>query len=273
VTDRAGISQSPEQVLWRDSVKALALSRVWLFMGRQDLKRRFRGSFLGPLWILLHLLLFVGGVGLIYGLLFGQDLRMFLPFLTIGYVTWQLLVSSIVEAGSAFVVAEGYIKQFPFPKQVYILRMLVSSGVTFAMGLAIALLAQLALGVFNPLGWLLAVPGLVLLTIAVLLQIAIFAYLGAAFRDLPHALSGLILILFYVTPIVFPPTLLADHGLAIVYLVNPFFHLIEIVRHPMTSNSFAEWPSYLLALAYLVALLLIGSFVALRLDRRVVFLL
>lgn len=267
------IAVTPSQKLWADSAKALGLSRVWLFMGLQDVKRRFRGSFIGPLWLLLNLGFFVGGVGLIYGVLFGQDLRAFLPFLTLGYVCWSLLVSSIVEAGGVFLVAEGYIKQFAYPKQIYILRAAVGIFVNFFVGMIAVLAVQIALGLFNPIGWIIAVPGVAMLTAAMLAHLTIFSYLGVAFRDLQHALSGILLVVFYLTPIVFPATMLEQRGLAFAYLVNPLYHLIEIVRHPIAENSFADAGSYVFTAAYLGVVFAVAALVAYRLDRKVVFLL
>jgi ABC-type polysaccharide/polyol phosphate export permease len=259
--------------LRRDVIRSLLLHRVWFFIGIQDVKRRYRRSFIGPLWILINLGVYVGAIGFVYGVMFGQDLRAFLPYLMLGFVAWGLISASMVDAGMVFVSAEGYIKQFSYPKQIYILRALVSSSMNFVMGLAAVALVQIFLGTFEVTGWLLAIPGLLLLYIALLGHTAIFSYLGTAFRDLPHALAGVLQVVFYLTPIVVPASVLKNHGLEFVYLVNPIYHLIEIVRHPILTASLAPLSTYGFVFGYILIVYCIAWYVASRLDKKVVFLL
>ncbi|MER8916547.1 ABC transporter permease [Mesorhizobium sp. M0761] len=266
-------SSADKNRLLRDVLRSLLLHRVWFFIGVQDIKRRYHRSFIGPLWILLNLGLYVGAIGFVYGVMFGQDLGAFLPYLMLGFVIWGLISASIIDAGMVFINAEGYIKQFSYPKQIYIMRTLVSSSMNFVIGLFAIGILQIALGIFEVTGWLTAVPGLFMLYIALIGHITIFSYLGVAFRDLPHALSGVLQVLFYLTPIVVPASVLKDHGLELVYMINPIYHLIDIVRHPILYTSFAPLFSYEFVAAYILILYGIAWCVASRLDKKVVFLL
>ena len=182
--------------LCADWVTSLRLWRVWTFLGVQDIKARFRRSFIGPLWILLNLALFVGGAGSVYGVMLGLPMDEFLPFLITGITIWGFLLSSFTEAGSAFVGSEGYIKQFSYPKQIYLLRALVAYGIILLIGLSAIALMQIFLLRFDIVGWLIAIPGLVLLLLAALGQIVISAYLGTRFRGSPSALVGLLQVIF-----------------------------------------------------------------------------
>ncbi|SDA91048.1 ABC transporter permease [Mesorhizobium qingshengii] len=266
-------SSADESRLLRDVIRSLLLHRVWFFIGMQDVKRRYRRSFIGPLWILLNLGVYVGAIGFVYGVMFGQDLKAFLPYLMLGFVTWGLISASMVDAGTVFISAEGYIKQFSYPKQIYILRAIVSSSMNFAMGLAAVAVLQIVLGTFEFTGWLLAIPGIVLLYMALLGQTTIFSYLGVAFRDLPHALAGVLQVVFYLTPIVFPISVLKSHNLEFVYLINPIYHLIDVVRHPILTASLAPLSSYGFVFGYVLIVYCIAWYVASRLDKKVVFLL
>ncbi|MER8810194.1 ABC transporter permease [Mesorhizobium australicum] len=259
--------------LLRDAIRSLLLHRVWFFIGMQDVKRRYRRSFIGPLWILLNLGMYVGAIGFVYGVMFGQDLRSFLPYLMLGFVVWGLISASVVDAGTVFINAEGYIKQFSYPKQIYILRALVSTSINFAMGLLAVASVQLLLGTFDIYGWILSIPGVIMLYVALLGQTTIFSYLGVAFRDLTHALSGVLQIVFYLTPIVFPVSVLNDHGLWFIYIANPLYHLIEIIRYPILSGRPAPIYTYEFVVGYIVILYCIAWYVASRLDKKVVFLL
>ena len=90
--------------LLADNLKALREWRVWLHLGMADIRSRFAQSIVGPLWILLNLALWVGGIGFIYAALFNQKLNEFLPFLTAGFVVWGYLTQTITDGGNAFVI-------------------------------------------------------------------------------------------------------------------------------------------------------------------------
>lgn len=256
-----------------DSIQSIKVWRVWLFLALQDIKARFRGSIIGPVWILLNMVFFVGAVGTVYGLMFGQPMNEFLPFLTAGFVVWAFLISSLTESGLAFINAEGYIKQFSYPKQIYLIRQLVVYSVILFIGLSVLLPVQLFFHSFSIYNWFFAIPGILVLFFAALGHIVICAYLGTRFRDLPHAMGSLLQVLFFVTPIMFPIKVLKERHLDFVYQYNPLYYLIDIVRHPILEGEFALPENYIFAVLYVVVVWLIAAIVAKRLDSRLVFLL
>ena len=256
-----------------DSIKSFKVWRVWLFLGMQDVKAKFRRSFIGPLWILLNIAIFVGGAGVVYGLMFGQPMREFLPFLTTGLVIWGFIISSLTESGLAFINAEGYIKQFAYPKQIYLIRPLVVYTIVLLIGLVAIVPVQLIFQSFFIKGWLLAIPGVLLLLLAALGHNVICGYLGTRFRDLPHAMGGVLQVLFFVTPIMFPVKLLKERHLDFVYQYNPLYYLIDVVRHPILEGEFAALENYIFAGLYVVVVWVIATIVAKKLDSRLVFLL
>jgi lipopolysaccharide transport system permease protein len=256
-----------------DNARALKNWRVWWHFGMADVRNKFAKSFVGPAWLLLNLLLWVGGIGVIYAALFQQDVGKFLPFLAIGFVVWGFLTQSLTEGGNAFVNAEGYIKQFTFPKQIYILRVIVNALIPFAIGMLIAIGVLLVLQ--RPFGFamLWALPGVAIVLVANFLHATIMAYMGARFRDLPHGLSALLQVLFFVTPVFFTTDVLQKRGLDFVYAYNPLYYLIEVVRYPMVNLAAAPMEIYAAAGAYLAVLLIVALAVASRLDRRIVYIL
>ncbi|MEI6737845.1 MAG: ABC transporter permease [Pseudomonadota bacterium] len=256
-----------------DNITALKNWRVWWHLGMADVRNKFAKSIVGPTWILLNLALWIGGIGIIYGALFNQKLETFLPFLAIGYVVWTSLTQTITEGGNAFVFAEGYIKQFTYPKQIYVLRVMVNASVPFVIGLGIFFVVMVVMGrQFGTAMWW-ALPGLVMLLVANYLHATIMAYASARFRDLPHGMTALLQVLLFVTPVFFTIDALKERGLDFVYKYNPLYYLIEIVRHPLTRLEAAPFEVYTAAGVYLCVLLLAALFVAGRLDKRIVYIL
>ncbi|WP_431821621.1 ABC transporter permease [Burkholderia sp. F1] len=257
----------------REFVSAAKLWRVWLHMGLQDVKSRFRSSALGPGWILVNLAAVVGAVGLIYGRLFHQQMNEFLPFLTLGIVIWTFITSSLVDGGMAFVAAEGYIKQFPFPKPIYLFRALVPPTIVFAIGL----LVFFAVMAFyeRHVGWgtLWAIPGFVLFIMINFFHLVIVSHVGVRFRDLPHLLGSLLQIAFYMTPVIFTVTMLKDRGLSFVYAFNPLYYLIEIMRYPLLNSASAPLDVIYVALCYCAVVGILAMIVVKKMSRRIVYVL
>ncbi len=264
---------SVSRKLLQDNIAALRNWRVWWHLGMADVRNRFAKSAVGPAWILLNLAMWVGGIGVIFGTLFHQPLETFLPFLTIGFVCWGFLTQTITDGGNAFVFAEGYIKQFTYPKQIYVLRVIVNASVPFAIGVAVFFAVMLLMGQPFGVGMCWVLPGLLILLLASYLHATIMAYASARFRDLPHGMTALLQVLFFVTPVFFTVGVLKDRGLDFVYKYNPLYYLIEVVRHPLTQLEAAPVEVYVATGIYLLILMLIALFVAMRLDRRIVYIL
>ncbi|MCO4861555.1 MULTISPECIES: ABC transporter permease [unclassified Cupriavidus] len=252
---------------------AAKLWRVWLHMGVQDVKGRFRNSVLGPLWILINLSATMAAVGIIFGKLFHQPMEEFLPFLTLGLAIWAFMTSALTEGGSAFVNAEGYIKQFSFPKVTYLYRAMVPYLVVFCVGMLVFFAVALAYGRKFDLGALWFLPGFLLFIVINFFHLVIVAHLGARFRDLPHLLSGLIQIGFYVTPVMYTVTMLKDRGLGFIYQYNPLYYLIEIVRYPLLNNASPPEEVWMVAVGYAVLIGIAAFAVMKRMSHRIVYVL
>jgi ABC-type polysaccharide/polyol phosphate export permease len=261
------------QQLLNDNLRALKNWRVWLHLGLADIRNRFAKSLVGPIWIVLNLAMWVAGIGVVYAALFKQEIHEFLPFLTIGFVVWGFMTQTITEGGNAFIFAEGYIKQFTYPKQIYVMRVLINASVPLAIGVAIFFVVML--GFSRPMspGMLWAIPGFVLLVLVTYMHVTIMAYASVRFRDLPHGMSSLLQVLFFVTPVFFTVGVLKERGLDFVYKYNPLYYMIEVIRHPMINGAPAPAEIYEAGIIYFLIITLVAFTVARILDRRIVYIL
>jgi lipopolysaccharide transport system permease protein len=251
--------------------QSIALWRLWTRLGIQDVRMRFRRSVIGVGWIFLNLATVILAIGYIYGHLLGQDLHEFIPYLTVSLVIWGYLTSSIVEGGNAFVASEGYIKQISLPIYVYVLRFFVSIGLTSLISSCAFLVAAAAYRVQFSVGTLWTVPGVVLLMAVSLLLITILAHVNARFRDAANLSSAVMQVAFYATPVIFPARLLQSRGLRRIVDLNPLYHLLEVVRHPLLSGAPAGAESYVATILLIVALGTLAAAIVRLYGRRIVF--
>ena len=122
---------------------------IWVHLGVQDIKNRYKRSLVGPLWIAISLAVMVAGMSFLFGRLFSQEGGRYLIYLTIGMMLWSLISSSFTDGGYAFLGAESYIRQIPQAKQVYVLRCTVVNLVVFSFGLPVFVAVALFYGQFN----------------------------------------------------------------------------------------------------------------------------
>ena len=256
----------------RDVVRSAGLWHIWIRLGMQDVRLKFRRSAFGVGWIFLNLAVLVSSIGFIYANLLGQDTKQFIPYLTIGMILWGYLTSSIVDGGNAFVNSEGYIKQISLPIYVYVFRFFVSISLTTLIAMLAYVVVAVIYAVPFGAGTLLALPGLLIVMVASLLLVTIFAHLNARFRDIAHMASVGMQVLFYVTPVIFPSELLRQRtDLALVVDLNPMYHLLEVVRRPLLAGVAAEWHSYAAAGLVIAVLTVVAGTVIATNPRRIVY--
>ena len=75
------------QDLW-DGIRGTLL---WLMLGWQDIKQRYRRSVIGPFWLTLSYGAMIAGMGPLYGSLLQQDISTYFPYLATGFVVWFLI--------------------------------------------------------------------------------------------------------------------------------------------------------------------------------------
>lgn len=202
-------------------------------LGWQDVRQRYRRSSLGPFWLTISMGIMIGTIGIVFGTIFKSPLDEFFPFLAIGMILWSFISAVVTDGCTGFIAAEGIIKQLPLPLFVHILRLTWRNIIIFAHNLVIFPLVLLVVG--RSLDWvaLVSLLGLVILILNLTWVALILAMLCARYRDLPQIVASLLLVAFYLTPIMWMPKLLS--GRAHLYLLNsnPIYHVIEIVRAPL----------------------------------------
>lgn len=222
-------------------------------LGWQDVHQRYRRSKLGPFWLTISMGFMIGTIGVVFGRLFGRPLSEFLPFLAIGLILWGYISAVINEGCNSFIAAESIIKQLPIPLFVHVLRMVWRNIIIFGHNLVIFPLVLVAMG--RPITWaiLISPVGFLLLTLNLIWFATILGVLCTRYRDLPQMVSSILLVVFYLTPVIWMPDQIS--GKTALYIVdsNPLYHLLEIVRAPLLG----QMPS-LLNWAVTLALLFLG---------------
>lgn len=232
---------------WREAFGDLSsgLSRVWLWsaLGWSDIRQRYAGSLLGPLWITANIALMTLCLTLVLAAPLGATARAYAAFVTIGLVLWYFIQTSMVEASNVFVVAAETIRQSPMPLSVHVLRLVWRNLLVLAHNAAIVPLVLILAGA-APAGsaWTI-LPALLLLVVAVAAGALLVGLLGARFRDVPQIVVNAMQLLFFLTPIFWlPQTIGPERGWLLA--INPVFAFVDIVRAPLLGAvpAATSWP-------------------------------
>ena len=86
-----------------DLVDGFRRHELWLHLGWQDIKQRYRRSVLGPFWITIATGTTAVAMGGLYSKLFHLELSVHLPYVTLGLIIWNLINAAILEGADVFV--------------------------------------------------------------------------------------------------------------------------------------------------------------------------
>ena len=252
-----------------DIGRALRLRRVWMALAIEDIGDAHRRTTLGPAWILVNYLVFVGTFIVIFGPHMGGG--NYPAYIAVGFLVWGYVSETIALGVTLFLREENFIKGTVLPLSTYVLRQTAQSLIrsSYALVGCVAILAWSGVAV-TP-AWLAALPGILLIVVTGPAAVLVFAMCGTFFPDMQFVIGNVMRLMLFVTPVIW-----ADGGgsdlRALLYHYNPVTHFLDIVRVPVLDGvvpvqSFVFAALTALAL-WLLAILLLGRF-----RRRIVFLL
>jgi ABC-type polysaccharide/polyol phosphate export permease len=241
---------------------------VWVLMGWDDIRQRYRRSVIGPFWITLSMGVFILVLGVIYSRLFHVKLEDFLPYLTVGFVVWGFMSTAANDSCIAFIDASRIIKQIKLPYSVYVLRVVWRNVVIFLHTIVIFIPMAIIFKIEPNLTMLYEIPGLLLVSVNLIWLTTVIAILSTRYRDIQPIVGTVIQLGMFATPIMWNVNALGDSK--IVAEVNPVYHLIEITRAPLLGMA-PEPRSWLVACGLAVVGSVFAIALMVRTSRRIVF--
>ena len=269
---RAGIGwQDLFRLAAEDLREAAAMWRLAWTLSLFDIKLRYRGSLLGPFWLTISSAIMIGTMGIVYSYLFRTDMKTYFTFLTFSIIAWSFLSGMMNEGCTTFIQAEGTIKGMKLPFSLYAARTVLRNVIILAHNvvvvIAVFFIFHVPLDIFS----LLALPGFLLWLVDGFLVSLLFGIFCTRFRDVPQIIASILQIVFFVTPIMWQPSLVKGHRLvSIIIAINPFEALLHIVRAPILGEhiGFLAWTD---ALFFSGLLCIFTIFIFARMRGRIAF--
>ena len=215
----------------------------------RDFKTRYKRSYLGILWSLFNPLLLIIVYTLAFDYIMQIRVKNFPMFFMCGYLPWSYLSASLTIALSSLSDSGYLIKAVYFPREVLPLSIVISCLFHFLITFIFVFPILLIYG-YVPHGSYLVLPLIILLQTIFIFGMSLFlASIHVFFRDLRYILDVILMAWFWVTPIVYPMSLIPDAYLA-VHQLNPMTLFATAYREVLLSGQLptsGHWISLLLA--------------------------
>lgn len=234
---------------------------------RRDLEARYKGSVLGNLWPLLNQLSQL----LIYTYVFSIVLQVKLSlkglpagnsfifglWLFAGLLPWIAFTGGLTQAAVAVVAQANLVKKVVFPLALLPLVPVLSALIESGFGLlALIVFVAIKLGTLHetlallPLVW---VPQLLLTAGLGYFTAALTVFL----RDIPQTLAVVLNLWFYLTPIVYPATVVPESLRGWVFWLNPLAAIAQVYRDLILAGEVTHWREW--GVATLVSLIVFSG--------------
>ena len=222
-------------LLLRDVSSSARLWRLWTHLGWGDILKQYRRSFLGPIWITLNSAIFIVVFSLIGAQLFNLPLDSYLSYFCLGHVFFSFFTAIVNEGCQTYIASEAFLKQTPYPKMVFVFRVMWRNLIMLAHNAPIVLGVLWWSGLLGTvqLGWWLL--GLCMTVASATLAVALLGALAARFRDVPMIVTSLMQISFFVTPVMWQAQQLTERAQIVVHS-NPLAAYLELLRAPLLGH-------------------------------------
>ncbi len=253
---------------------SLKLGELWeyrellYFFVWRDIKVRYKQTVIGAAWALLQPLFTM----LIFSVFFGRLAKIpsdgvpYPVFSITGLVPWAFFSNALSQSSNSLVASSHLVKKVYFPRLAIPLAAVLGAMVDLAVALVLMFAVVLYFGIV-PATNLLYLPLFFLLAICTVLGVGLwFSAMYVEYRDIRYLIPFLTQIWMYLTPIVYPSSIVPAKWRAI-YALNPMVGVIEGIRWSILGTPLPD-PLVLLASSMTGALLLLtGTYYFRRMER------
>lgn len=226
----------------------------------RDFKSKYKRSILGILWSFLNPLLTMIVQYVVFANLFKFNIDNFAVYLLSGIVFFNFFSEATTLAMTSITGNSTLINKVYVPKYIFPISRVISSVINLVLSIIPLILVMVLTGCkFTPA--ILLLPYGIICIILFSIGISfILSSLMVFFRDTQFIWSVLTMIWMYLTPIIYPESILTKSILYIVKL-NPLYHFIGFIRTILLQGVSPEPISYLICGAYATVVFFIGAYI------------
>lgn len=256
-------AQTARRAVWRPLWQLPGRFDLIVSLTKRELAARYRGSVLGIVWALLTPVVMIAIFTMIFAGIFkarfGDSSSQwdYALYLFCGLLPWNAFQESLQLSSNTIVAHANLVKRVVFPLETLPVAQTLAAVANQVFGTAALIVAAIVLRhrvhatiVFLPL---LVIPQI----IATLGAAWLLASLGVFVRDIVQGITLLLMAWMYLTPIIYPESMVPERYRAIVNL-NPFTPLVRNYRRILLDGNVPDWRGLAYFAAFAIASFLFG---------------
>ncbi len=206
-----------------------------LLMTENILKNRYKRSMLGIFWMLLNPLLQTIVLTIAFGTMFKSSLSHYAVYLLSGLLVWNFITQTTQYAMGTMAYGGGLLKKIYVPRATYIVAAVGNGVVNFLVSVISLIIIIFFLDHPISAAWFFIPVSILILAVFSFGFALLLSTASVFFTDTVDIYQVLIQALFFLTPIMYPPSILSPE-LSQFLAWNPFLILIEMFRTPVYAN-------------------------------------
>jgi homopolymeric O-antigen transport system permease protein len=211
---------------------------LFYMMVRRDISARYRQSVFGASWAILEPVL----LAIVFSIFLGQYANVpsvpGIPYGLLavsGMVIWLFISASIENASLSTISSSALISRVYFPRLVIPLAAVVPPLIDFCIAFVVVIGAMLIYGV-TPSTHIVLLPVVILVALTTIVGIGLWlSALNVRYRDIQQAVPFVLLLSFFITPIIYPITQIPA-AVKPFYSLNPAVGILEGYRWTLFSG-------------------------------------
>ncbi len=244
----------------------------------REVRGQYKRTLFGQLWSLVNPLAMM----LVYSIVFGLFLRVLPPvgspsemnsyplWLLSGLLPWGFFAGAVSRGMGGLVGNAALIQKVYFPRITIPVSLVTASAYTFLIEMGVLLVVMLFAG-SRPLLYLPFIMIAMLFFAAFTLGITLMLSIANVhFRDTQYFMGLILMIWMYLSPVVYPVSLVADQlqrvggifgtnlTLFDIYMLNPIAHFLEVFRNLLYDNRLPNLGDSVFAALSSLILLMLG---------------
>ena len=226
----------------------------------RDVKIKYRKSVLGVLWTLLNPLMMMIILSIVFSNLMKFDVQNYSLYLLCGQILFNFYNEATSGAMTSILGNAPLIKKVYIPKYLFVVSRIASSSINILSSFCALILEMLFTRQELHFTMFLVVIPLVYLIIFSMGVGLILAALTVKFRDIMHLYTVFLTGLMYLTPVIYPRSMLPGWVYKIVS-INPLTMIMVIFRNVVIYNTIPSVGEFIVPLIIVIVTFFLGLWV------------
>ncbi|MCX6733867.1 MAG: ABC transporter permease [Candidatus Peregrinibacteria bacterium] len=240
---------------------------LWV-IAKTDFKLRYNGSMLGYVWAFLKPMLLFLVMYVVFSVLMKWNMPNYQLYLFLGIMIWNFFAEGTM-AGIYSLLGKGdLIKKIYFPRILVVIACTLTAFMTLLLNIVVFFVFYFFMGLgFH--WYLFLLPLALLLVYALVLGVSLFlSVLQVQYRDIVQIWEVLLQAGFFLTPIIYPLTLVPEKYHLYLYL-NPMAGIMQFARMAVLDRQILPLPIISYTFVFVFVACLSGFFLFRRLSRNI----